>query len=305
MPLSSYKESLPALTGEEAEIRDRLSEDTKYLSSVIGERNTSTVGSLQATRSYLEERLPAIGYPCIEIPYQLDGETVSNVEVDLRGNSPMNETLIVGAHYDTVHGSPGANDNASGGAALLELARLLKNSKVEKNVRLVFFVNEEPPFFQTASMGSRVYARKLRNDHAAVSAMISLETIGFYSDRPDSQKYPPLLNLFYPSRGNFIGFVGNSESRPLAREAIRIFRESVRFPSEGIAAPADWPGIGWSDQWSFWQEEYPAIMITDTAPFRYRYYHTRSDTADKIDFERMARVVVGVERVVKTLADAH
>src|SRR5205085_8879949 len=128
------------------------------------------------------------------------------------------------------------------------------------------------------TMGSLVYAQQLQRDHVPVSAMISVETIGYYSDEKGSQKYPLLLSLFYPTRGNFIGFVGNSESRDLVRRAIRRFRESTNFPSEGIAAPADWPGIGWSDHWSFWQEGYPAIMITDTAPFRYPDYHTSRDT---------------------------
>jgi len=151
-------------------------------------------------------------------------------------------------------------------------------------------------------MGSLVYARQLRRDHVPVSAMIALETIGFYSDVSGSQKYPPVLSLFYPSRGNFIGFVGNAESRDLVRQSIRTFRESTSFPSEGVAAPADWPGVGWSDHWSFWQEQYPAIMITDTAVFRYPYYHTPLDTSDRMDFKRMARVVEGVRRVVESVA---
>jgi len=126
--------------------------------------------------------------------------------------------------------------------------------------------------------------------------------LGFYSDLPSSQKYPVLLGLFYPDRGNFIGFVGNPESRNLVRQAVRSFRATTQFPSEGIAAPADWPGVGWSDHWSFWQEQYPAIMITDTALFRYPYYHTAFDTANRIDFGKMARVVEGVRRVVESLA---
>jgi len=239
----------------------------------------------------------------IDNSYQVDRETVRNLEVVLPGTMRDRQTLIIGAHYDTARGAPGANDNASGVAALLELARMLKNTKLGKDVRLVFLVNEEPPFFQTDSMGSRVYARKLHNDHVAVSAMISLETVGFYSDLPGSQKYPPFLNLFYPSRGNFIGFVGNAASGWLVRDVTKKFRQSSQFRSEGIAAPADWPGVGWSDQWSFWQEGSPAIMITDTAPFRYRYYHTPADSADKIDFDRMARVVAGIGRVVRALAD--
>src|SRR5262249_15993246 len=151
-------------------------------------------------------------------------------------------------------------------------------------------VNEEPPYFQTNRMGSVVYASRLHRDHIPVAAMISVETIGFYSDQPGSQKYPPLLSLFYSDRGNYVGFVGNSESRNLLRRSLRIFRESCRFPSDGIAAPETLPGIGWSDQWSFWQEQYPGIMITDTAVFRYPYYHTPQDTADKVNYEKMARV---------------
>jgi Zn-dependent M28 family amino/carboxypeptidase len=196
----------------------------------------------------------------------------------------------------------GANDNASGVAATLELARLLQGSHPRRTIRFVFFADEEPPYFQTSAMGSLVYARQLRRDAVQVSAMISLETIGFYSDVQNSQKYPALLSFFYPNRGNFIAFVGNPESRELVRRSVRKFRESAQFPSEGIAAPKNWPGVGWSDHWSFWQEQYPAIMITDTAIFRYPYYHTSLDTLDKVDFEKMARVVDGVRAVVVSLA---
>jgi hypothetical protein len=302
MPLRSYEGPLPPLSVEETEIRDRLAVHTKYLSAAIGERNVSKPGSLRATSSYLRDRLQEAGYPVSENSYQIGDEAVGNLEITLPGSQRDDGTVIVGAHYDSVPGAPGANDNASGVAALLELARLLEHTRLRKNVRLVFFVNEEPPYFQTETMGSRVYARKLQRDHVAVSAMISLETIGFYSDSPGSQHYPPLLSLFYPSRGNFIGFVGNTSSRKLVIEATKKFRESTRFPSQGIAAPDDWPGVGWSDQWSFWQENYPAIMVTDTAPFRYPYYHTPSDTADHVDFEKMARVVAGVRKVVEALA---
>jgi hypothetical protein len=151
-------------------------------------------------------------------------------------------------------------------------------------------------------MGSVVYAKQLHTDHVPVSAMISVETIGYYSDEQGSQKYPDLLDLLYPKRGNFIGFVGNPSSRGLLHTVVRRFRETTQFPSEGIAAPEHWPGIGWSDQWSFWQEDYPAIMVTDTAAFRYPYYHTAHDTANHVDFARMSQVVWGVRRVVESLA---
>jgi hypothetical protein len=303
MPLRSYRGALPPLSPAQSELAGRLSEVVRQLSSTIRERNLQREGSLQATTDYLSRELTQAGYAVSEQPYTIQGEPVTNVEADLVGSADNDGIVIVGAHYDSVDGTVGANDNATGVAATLELARGLQGSHLRRTVRFVFFVNEEPPYFQSGQMGSVVYARKLKRDGVPVSAMISLETIGYYSDAPGSQKYPPLLNLLYPSRGDFIGFVGNSESRDLVRRATRTFRESATFPSEGIAAPANWPGIGWSDQWSFWQEGWPAIMVTDTAPFRYPYYHTAFDTADKVNFEKTARVTEGMRNVVISLAD--
>jgi len=169
---------------------------------------------------------------------------------------------------------------------------------------IVAFVNEEPPYFQTEQMGSWVYARRCHERNEKITAMLSLETIGYYSDSPDSQKYPPPFNLLYPSTGNFIGFVGNTSSAALVRQVVGAFRQYEQFPSEGGAPPEAIPGVGFSDQWSFWQEGYPALMVTDTAMFRYPHYHQAEDTPDKIDFERMARVVRGLEKVIAVLAGA-
>ncbi len=280
MPLRSYAGALQPLTTEESELRDRLSSEVTYLSVTIGDRSLPRPQSLQAASEYLSSSLREQGYTVVEHPYSVDGDKVSNLEVILPGTDRALGQVIVGAHYDSVAGTVAANDNGTGVAAVLELARSLRQMKFRRTVRLVLFVNEEPPYFQTAKMGSRVYAHQLHQEGVPISVMLSLETIGFYSDEPGSQKYPPVLNLFYPSKGNFITFVGNTESRGLVRESIRSFRESTRFPSEGIAAPADWPGIGWSDQWSFWQKGYPGVMVTDTAYFRYPYYHTPNDTVD-------------------------
>ncbi|MGD0097764.1 MAG: M28 family peptidase [Terracidiphilus sp.] len=303
MPLRSYAGALPPLASEEVQIRDRLSEEVRSLSVIIGDRSFAQPQSLQAASELLSNRLREQGYTVVEHPYSVDRETVNNLEATLAGQDSALGEVIVGAHYDSVAGTVGANDNCTGVAAVLELARLMRQSKPRRTIRFVLFVNEEPPYFQTPQMGSRVYAHQLRQEGVSVSAMISLETIGYYSDEPHSQKYPPVLSLFYPSKGNFIGFVGNTQSRGLVREAIRDFRESTRFPSEGIAAPGDWLGIGWSDQWSFWQEGYSGIMVTDTAPFRYPYYHTSNDTIDKIDFDKTARVVEGVSKLVQKLAN--
>ena len=305
MPLRSFRGPLPQLSSSQSELAANLAADVHYLSETIGERNMRRAGSLEKTADYLHRTLANFGYSTSEQHYRVGDRAVSNLEATLTGSVPTEGTIIVGAHYDSVEGTVGANDNATGVAAVLELARMLRQAKLRRNVRFVLFVNEEPPYFQTAQMGSMVYAKKLRDEGLTISAMLSVETIGFYSEIPGSQKYPPVLSIFYPSRGDFIGFVGNTESRDLVRRAVRIFRSDAEFPSEGVAAPSTWPGIGWSDQWSFWQQGYPAIMITDTAAFRYPYYHRIDDTSEKIDYTRMAIVVEGLRSVVARLADQN
>jgi Zn-dependent M28 family amino/carboxypeptidase len=228
---------------------------------------------------------------------------VRNLLVQVQGGDRSGEIVVVGAHYDSVLGSPGANDNATGVAGLIELARAFKGSAPRRVLRFVAFSNEEPPFFQTAEMGSRVHARAARLRGERIVAMLSLETMGCYCEDKGSQRYPPLFRFLYPDTGNFIGFVGNYRSRALVRDAIRIFRETTPFPSEGGAPPGKLPGVGWSDHSSFWQEGYPALMVTDTAPFRYPHYHTGGDTPEKIDYDRLARVISGLVRVVSGLAN--
>ena len=302
MPLRSYSGPLKPLSDGQKEIRDHLRQHVDALAVQIGERNIENkYSSLGSASRYIEDTLKSYGYVVVPQPYSVRGFTVRNLTVELPGAAGSNEIVVIGAHYDSVLGTPGANDNASGVAALLELARLLRNSKPTRTIQFVFFVNEEPPYFQTSKMGSLVYARSLHQKNLRVAGMISLETIGSYSDAPHSQHYPPGLGLFYPDTANFIAFVGNTSSHRLVWRAIGTFREHADFPSEGVAAPGDWIGVGWSDHWSFWQEGYPAIMVTDTALFRYRYYHTVLDTPDRVDFDRMARVVSGLEPVVLEL----
>jgi len=302
MPLRSYRGPLPTLNASQSESAARLANHIRYLSETIGERNIPHPGSLEKTVDYVRTQLAAQGYTVKEQSYSIDGHKVSNLEVQLLGAVPGDGAIVLGAHYDSADGTVGADDNASGVAALLELARILREAKLRRTVRFVFFVNEEPPYFQTSAMGSLVYVRALHNERTPIAAMISLETLGFYSDVPGSQNYPPILRLFYPSRGNFIGFVANSESRSLVRQVLRDFRGAAQFPSEGIAAPSTLPGIGWSDHWSFWQLGYPAIMVTDTAPFRNPNYHRAEDTLEKIDSGKVVRVVDGIGAVITSLA---
>jgi len=210
--------------------------------------------------------------------------------------------VIVGAHYDSREGTPGADDNASGAAAALALARAFVNVKPSRTLRFVFFTNEE--YFREDLMGSLVYAKLCRALNENIVAMVSLETIGYFSDVANSQKYPFPINLFYPSTGDFVGFVGNVASRSLVRTAIGSFRTVATVPSQGVAAPEFIDGVGWSDQWSFWRLGYPGIMITDTAPFRNPNYHRPTDTPDTLDYGRLARVVAGLESVVADLGAA-
>jgi hypothetical protein len=188
---------------------------------------------------------------------------------------------------------------------LLALARRFAAKVTSPTLRFVAFVNAEPFYFQTPQMGSYVYASRCKAHGDKITAMISLETIGYFSDAPGSQTYPaPGLGLFYPKVGNFIGFVANTHSRALLRRAMSIFRAQKKIPSEGAALPAFIPGVAWSDQWSFWQHGYPALMITDTAPFRYPHYHLSSDTPDKLDYDRFTLVVSAMQAVIADLAHA-
>ncbi len=272
------------------------------LAEKIGERNVWEYSNLKASANYIEKVITELGYEVNKQGYGVEDAHVENLEWELIGAHHPEEIILVGAHYDSVLGSPGANDNASGVAAVLEIARLLKTETLSRTVRFVAFVNEEPPFFQTDKMGSRVYASRSRQRGEKIIAMLSLETIGCYCDEKGSQKYPFPFGFFYPDTGNFIGFVGNVLSRPLVREAIEIFRGNTAFPSEGIAAPGWIMGISWSDHWSFWEEGYPAIMITDTALFRYQYYHSQQDVPDRIDYDRTAKVVVGISQIIRELS---
>jgi hypothetical protein len=301
---ASYTGPLLPLSGEESQIRDRLLGHVQTLAGQIGERNLWHYAALLAAADYIEEQFVRLGYRPQRESYRSRGKSVRNIIAEKRGITAPEEVVLVGAHYDSVMGSPGANDNGSGVAAVLELARLLADRALPYTMRFVAFVNEEPPFSYTPEMGSLVHARASRDRDDRIRAMLSLETIGYYSDQPGSQRYPFPLSLFYPSTADFIGFVGNVGSRCLMRHALQSFREHASFPSEGAAVPAWIRGVGWSDHWSFWQTGYAAIMVTDTAFFRYAHYHTAGDTVDKLDYARTARVVAGLAGVMADLAGA-
>jgi Zn-dependent M28 family amino/carboxypeptidase len=290
-----------ALTEGDTALRAELVADVRKLAGEIGERNMSRYPRLLTAADFIEASFASAGLTPRRVSFDVRGRVCHNIEAEIRGTSP--DILVIGAHYDSVYGCPGANDNGSGVAALLALARRFAGKPAGKTVRFVAFVNEEPPYFQTEEMGSLVYAKRCKERGDRITAMISLETIGYFSDAPGSQKYPAAgLGFFYPSKGNFIGFASDTGSRSLLRAAVAAFRKAEKLPSEGAALPAAIPGIGWSDHWAFWQCGYPAIMVTDTAPFRYPHYHEATDTPDKLDYDRFALVVSGMEKVIEELS---
>ena len=300
MPGKNVSKAGP-LSPDEVVLREELRANVQKLAGEIGERNMWHYAQLNAAADFIENSFSQAGLRTRRDSYEMGGQPCHNIEAEIPGNRP--EIIVIGAHYDSVFGSPGANDNGTGAAATLALARRFASAKPKHTLRFLAFVNEEPPYFLSGEMGSLVYARRCKEHGDKISAMISLETIGYFSDAADSQTYPsPGLGVFYPKVGNFIGFVSNVKSRALLRRVITLFRKHAKIPSEGASLPAFIPGVSWSDQWSFWQHGYPAIMVTDTAPFRYPYYHSSNDTPDKLDYDRFTLVVSGVGKVIENLS---
>ena len=302
MPGRSHRGPLPLADDRLLELASELRHHVTHMADEIGERNVRyRACEFAHTAEFVAAELSDAGYTVQRQEYDVDGTICANLEVEIVGITRPDEIVIIGAHYDSVANCPAANDNGSGMAAVLSLARAFCDSRNDRTLRFVAFVNEEEPYAHTERMGSWVYARRCRQRGEKILAMLSLETIGYYSDEPGSQKYPRPIGFLYPSTGDFIAFVGNTRYGELVRQVVRAFRQNEQFPSQAGAVPEVFSDIGRSDHWPFWQEGYPAIMVTDTAPFRYRHYHTPEDTVDKIDFERMARVVRGLRSVVKAL----
>ncbi|MDI1279209.1 M28 family peptidase [Methylobacter sp.] len=282
----------------------RLRTHVYELAGKIGEHNVFHPDALHAAEAYITQEWRQQGYDVRKQTYTAQGVECANLEITRAGNGRNNDVILIGAHYDSVLDSPGANDNGSGVAALLELSRLFKDVAPETSLRFVAFVNEEPPFFFWPSMGSMVYAKAARQRSDPIRFMISLETIGYYRNQRDSQTYPPLLKHFYPDTGNFIAFVSNLRSRHILRDCVQAFSSATDFPVQSIAAPAIVPGVSLSDQLAFWRHGYKALMITDTAFYRYPYYHTAQDTPDKLDYEPFTEMTKGLFLMLCRLANA-
>lgn len=299
MPGSSFSGSPPALTKDELVLRDNLRRHLTVLASDIGERNNLKYENLCRAAAYIEDQFKESGYePRLDI-FEVQGKKYTNVEATIKGASK--QIVVIGAHYDTVAGCPGADDNGTGIVSVLELARLLKGIKPQCTLRFVAFPNEEYPFFWSKAMGSYVYAGQCRARGDDISGMIAVETVGYYSKKEHSQKYPINTLGFLPDRGDFLFFVGNYRSRGFLTECLGSFRKYATIPSEGISAFDCFEDISRSDNNSFWIHGYPGLMITDTADFRNPNYHLPSDRVETIDFDNLTRFVSALAKSLEAM----
>jgi hypothetical protein len=302
LPGEPYTGAPAPVTVAERDLAARLRRHVEAIASVP--HNVEHYPALERSAAYIETELKALGYTPQAQVYDIGAKPVRNIAVELApaGTTAATPSLVVGAHYDSYGPAPGANDNGSGSAAVLELARLLKDvAPKDKRLRLVLFVNEEPPYDRTPDMGSYRYAKSLKDSGEALIGMISLETIGKFSDQPGTQKYPFPFDYIFSDVANFVAFVALPGGRSFLHDVVGSFRSHAQFPTIGGTAPDNIPGIGWSDHWSFWMFDYPAIMITDTALFRYPDYHEPTDTPDKVDYEKLARITLGLEQTIRDL----
>jgi Zn-dependent M28 family amino/carboxypeptidase len=280
---------------------ERLKAHVRALSETFHPRDFRHPENLERAAAYIAEHLAKAGGQVESQPYRVEGRSYRNVIA--RFGPETAERIVIGAHYDSAGPQPGADDNASGVAGLLELAGLLGPSPPPLRVDLVGFTLEEPPYFRSEHQGSRVHAKSLREAGVKVRAMLSLEMIGAFTDEPGSQHYPvPQLRWHYPSTGNFIAVVGSMDDGGLVRQVATAMRGASPLPVEFLNAPASLQGVDFSDHASYWAEGYRAGMITDTAFFRNPRYHEPTDTWDTLDYARMAQVVQGVHCAARDLA---
>lgn len=285
-------------------IENHLRKTVSFLSEEIGPRSFRDPKNLAAASKFLQKSFRNLGYEVTLQTYSVDGLSAENIIAEKKGVARVSEILIIGAHYDSVVGCPGADDNASGVAVLLELARIHAKSNFSRTVRFVAFTLEEPPYFQTRWMGSRRYAKSVKEKKEKIVGMICLESLGYFSDEKNSQSFPlPFFGFFYPTTGNFVTVVSNFGSRKLGQTVAKELREKSQIPIETFTGSSLVPGVDWSDHASFWEIGVPAVMLTDTALFRNPHYHAPSDRAERLNYSKMAELTKGLSNVLEKLAE--
>lgn len=301
MPGKYYEGPLAPMTAEQQRLAAELHAVVNELAGRIGERHVGRPEQLEQAALFAEGELRKLGYEPRRHEFTVKDVNCRNLEVTVTGTEVPSEIVVVGAHYDSAIGTPGADDNASGVATLLSLAKRARQHPPRRTVRFVAFVNEEPPHFRTKDMGSVRYANEIAARGDKVTAMVSLEMLGYYVDVPKSQRYPSPLDLAFPDTGNFIAFLANGDSVGFLRSTVRSFRRNTAFPALGAALPGVGTGAEFSDNWAFSRHGLPALMVTDTAMMRTPHYHCSTDTADTLDYDRLARVAEGLAKVVREL----
>lgn len=305
MPGNSLSASLPQLDQTQQDAVLNMKADVWELAEEIGERHFTEPKAYNQAADYISGAFKRNGL----VPYEEqfgDKLQYRNIIAEHYGSTMADDVIVVGAHYDTVWLSPGADDNASGVAAMLEIARQIKLKQLKRTVRFIAFANEENPHFLRDSMGSLFHARRAYERNENIKGMISLEMLGFYSEDAGSQSYPKPFSWFYPDKANFIAFVSDFNSRHLLRDSIAVFRSMKLFPSEGLTSPVVLvPDVRRSDQAAFWRYGYSAFMVTDTAGFRNFAYHSVGDVPDSLNYEYMARITTGLVAVIEALANAE
>lgn len=285
------------------EIKRNLESDIAYIQG-LGLRNSvndTNYKQLRKCEEWIIQKWESMGYEVKRDIFSLEGREYSNLVIELKGQTAPADIVIVSAQYDTLPDSPGANNNGSGMAILFELSRLLKNHIPDRTLRLIQFVNEEDPFFGTDKMGSYKYAKRSYELKENIIVMLSLDAMGYYTDESGSQRLPFPFSMFYPDRGNFLAFIGNLPSRAYVKKVTASFKKGSSFPIEAGVAPEWVDGVTWSDHSSFWKFGYLGMQITDAGGFRSPYHTTKEDTMEKLDFDVMSRIVVGMYTAIVDL----
>jgi hypothetical protein len=302
MPGENVPIALSPSDNELSALEKRLREHVSFLAEDIGERSPAIPDNLDKAADYIQTQFESLGYLPTNRVFG-NQQQYRNIEVDVYGLEKRSEIIVVGAHYDTTWVTPGADDNASGVAGLLEIARAFRDKRFPRTIRFIAFSNEEVPFYKRAEMGSMISAKRSYSRSELIVGMFSLEMIGFFSEEPGSQRYPKLIQQFYPDKGNFIAFVSNVASRDFMLQSISYFRAQSVLPSEGLVAP-QWlvRDIRRSDHASYWYYDFPAVLVTDTARYRNYNYHRSGDIAESLDYSSMARGVRGLTLMLENLA---
>lgn len=283
---------------DRGELAQRLHRHVDRLAGLIGPRHLGRPSTIEATIGLIETEFSQSGYTIERQVYRITGQEAMNLIVETPGESRPEEIIVLGAHYDTIPCTPGADDNASAVAVLLEVARLMRPWRPQRTVRFVAFACEEMPYFHTSEMGSQVYARRCRERDERIVGMLCLEMVGYFTSQLGIQKLPPgipnWLRWAFPKRGDFLAAVGNLRSIGLLRRFRRGFKRATKFPLFPIALPERIQDIRRSDNASFWDQGYPALMLTDTSYLRNPHYHEPTDRPETLDYQSMASVAQGV-----------